>query len=229
MSDRNDQERDSSSLVLQSYQELYEFLTKPISNGSDKKVDDILKPRLAQLRKCTDPFGQPNAASKKSLESGKVKLADDTTLSVSDEDKQEALAVSARFQIDEIEALVLLRSCLIHAEHSTLGTNASTTWDADLKDALESYYFQQRLHVLRVFLPILTASGDPQHPFHVVATDAKQSIMPEDGPFALGLVNELDRRTRQTPPPSITSDPPVASRWARQACREQICLLEVLF
>ncbi|KAG8754018.1 hypothetical protein FRC12_011339, partial [Ceratobasidium sp. 428] len=229
MSDRNDLERDSSSLILQSYQELYEFLTKPISNGSDKKLDDLIKPRLPQLRKCMDPFGKPNLESKKSLESGKVKLADGTTLSVSDEDKQEALAVSTRFQLDETEALVLLRSCLIHAEHSTLGTNASTTWDSDLKDALESYYFQQRLHVLRVFLPILTASGDPEHPFHVVATDAKQSIMPDDGAFALDLVNELDRRTRQTLPPSITSDPHAASRWARQVCREQICLLEVLF
>ncbi|KAG9105059.1 hypothetical protein FRC06_000032 [Ceratobasidium sp. 370] len=229
MSDRNEQERDSSSLILQSYQELYEFLTKPISTGSDKKADDLLKPRLAQLRKCTDPFGRPSTESKKNLESGKVKLADDTTLSVSDEDKQEALAVSARFQINEVEALVLLRSCLIHAEHSTLGTNASATWDADLKDALESYYFQQRLHVLRVFLPILTASGDPQHPFHVVATDAKQSIMPDDGAFALDLVNELGRRTQQTLPPSVASDPHAASRWARQACREQICLLEVLF
>ncbi|KAG9126133.1 hypothetical protein FRC07_004781, partial [Ceratobasidium sp. 392] len=212
-----------------SYQELYEFLTKPVSNGSDKKVDNLIKSRLPQLRKCTNPFGPPNPESKKSLESGRIELADGTTLSVSDEDRQEALAVSARFQLDEIEALVLLRSCLIHAEHSTLGTTTSATWDADLKDALESYYFQQRLHVLRVFLPILTASGDPEHPFHVVATDAKQSIMPDDGAFALDLIDELDRRTRQTLLPSVASDPRAASRWARQGCREQICLLEVLF
>ncbi|QRV72805.1 nucleoporin [Ceratobasidium sp. AG-Ba] len=228
MSDRNE-EKESSSLILQSYQELYEFLSKPTSSGSDKKVDDLLKPRISQLRKCTDPFGQPNSESKKNLETGKVKLADGTTLSLSDEDKQEALAVSTRFQVDEIEALVLLRSCLIHAEHSTLGTTASATWDADLKDALESYYFQQRIHALRVFLPILAASGDPQHPFHVVATDTKQSIMPEDGTFALGLVEQLERRSRQTLPPSVTSEPHAASRWARQSCREQICALEILF
>lgn len=214
-----------------SYQELHELLSTPTSETSNKHIENVLQARLPQLRRCTDPFGKPSPQSKKSLESGQVKLADGSLTNVSDEEKQESLAISARFQLDEIEALVLLRSCFAHVDPSSLtsGSNGNATYDAELEGAIEEYYFEQRLHILRVFLPLLAASGDAQHMFHVPASDAKQSIMPDAETFALDLINELERRARQTLPASVVSDPATASRWARQATREQLCLLEVLF
>jgi nuclear pore complex protein Nup188 len=186
---------------------------------------------LPQLQKWVDPFGKPSPESKKRLESGEVKLVDGSTTRVSDEEKQESLKISARFQLDEVEALVLLRSCFAHADLSSLdsSTNGSTTYEAELEGALETYYFEQRHHLLRVFLSLLAASGDPDHPFHVPASDATQTLIPNYESFALDLLNELHRRAQQTLPPSITADPLTASRWARQAAREQLCLLEVLF
>lgn len=164
------------------------------------------------------------------MESGEVKLLDGTTTRVSDEEKQESLAISARFQLDEVEALVLLRSCFAHADPSSLYSGANgNTYEAELEGALETYYFEQRHHLLRIFLSLLAASGDPDHPFHIPASDATQSLMPSYESFALDLLNELGARAHKTLLPSVTSDSQAASRWARQVTREQLCLLEVLF
>ncbi|KDN50995.1 hypothetical protein RSAG8_00624, partial [Rhizoctonia solani AG-8 WAC10335] len=102
-------------------------------------------------------------------------------------------------------------------------------YESELQDALETYYFEQRHHLLRVFLSLLAASVDPNHPFHISATDTTQSLMPDYGTFSLDLLDEIERRARQPLPSSVTSQPLAASRWARQSIREQLCLLEILF
>lgn len=220
--------KETSSLILVSYRELHESL---LASRGLKNISNLLQARLPQLRKWADPFGKPSPESKKRLESGEVRLVDGSTTRVSDEEKQESLKISAQFQLDEVEALVLLRSCFAHADLSSLdsSTNGNATYEAELKDALETYYFEQRHHLLRVFLSLLAASGDPDHPFHVPASDAAQSLMPDYESFALELLDEISRRARQALPPSVTSDHLTASRWARQAAREQLCLLEILF
>lgn len=215
-------------LFTRSYRELHESL---LASRGLKNISNLLQARLPQLRKWADPFGKPSPESKKRLESGEVKLVDGSTTRVSDEEKQESLKISTQFQLDEVEALVLLRSCFAHADLSSLdsSTNGNATYEAELKDALETYYFEQRHHLLRVFLSLLAASGDPDHPFHVPASDTSQSLMPDYESFALELLDELGRRARQALPPLVTSDHLTASRWARQAAREQLCLLEILF
>ncbi|KAF8709175.1 Nucleoporin subcomplex protein binding Pom34, partial [Rhizoctonia solani] len=220
--------KETSSLILVSYQELHESL---LASDGLKNINNILQARLPQLRKWADPFGKPSPESKKALESGEVKLIDGSKTRVSDEEKEEALKISARFQLDEIEALVLLRSCFAHADPSSLDPDASghAAYESELQDALETYYFEQRHHLLRVFLSLLAASVDPDHPFHTPAIDATRSLMPDYGSFSLDLLNEIDRRTRQPLPLSIISQPSAASRWARQSIREQLCLLELLF
>ncbi|CAE6454335.1 unnamed protein product [Rhizoctonia solani] len=220
--------KETSSLILVSYRELHESL---LASDGLKNIHSILKARLPQLRKWTDPFGKPSLESKKALESGEVKLADGSKTRVLDEEKEEALKISTRFQLDEIEALVLLRSCFAHADPSSLGPDGSGhgAYESELQDALETYYFEQRHHFLRVFLSLLAASVDPNHPFHIPATDTIQSLMPDYGSFSLDLLNEIDQRARQPLPSPVTSQPLAASRWARQAVREQLCLLEILF
>ncbi|CAE6343262.1 unnamed protein product [Rhizoctonia solani] len=220
--------KETSSLILVSYQELHESL---LASDGLKNINNVLQARLPQLRKWADPFGKPSPESRKALESGEVKLIDGSKTRVSDEEKEEALKISARFQLDETEALVLLRSCFAHADPSSLDPDASghAAYESELQDALETYYFEQRHHLLRVFLSLLAASVDPDHPFHTPAVDATQSLMPDHGSFSLDLLNEIDRRSRQPLPPSIISQPLAASRWARQSIREQLCLLELLF
>ncbi|KAG8734269.1 hypothetical protein FRC11_006808 [Ceratobasidium sp. 423] len=220
--------KETSSLILVSYRELHESL---LASDGLKNIHGILRARLPQLRKWADPFGKPSPESKKPLESGEVKLMDGTKTRVSDEEKEEALKISARFQLDEIEALVLLRSCFAHADPSSLDPDASGhgAYESELQDALETYYFEQRHHLLRVFLSLLAASVDPDHPFHTPATDTTQNLMPDYGSFSLDLLNEIDRRARQPLPSSVASQPLAASRWARQSIREQLCLLEILF
>ncbi|KAH7343763.1 nucleoporin subcomplex protein binding to Pom34-domain-containing protein [Rhizoctonia solani] len=220
--------KETSSLILVSYRELHESL---LASDGLKNIHDILKARLPHLRKWADPFGKPSPESKKALESGEVKFIDGSKTRVSDEEKEEALKISARFQLDEVEALVLLRSCFAHADPSSLDPDAGGhgAYESELQDALETYYFEQRHHLLRVFLSLLAASVDTDHPFHAPATDTVQSLMPDYGSFSLDLLNEIDRRARQPNLSPMILQPSTASRWARQSIREQLCLLEILF
>ncbi|KAJ1308684.1 hypothetical protein OPQ81_004375 [Rhizoctonia solani] len=220
--------KETSSLILVSYRELHESL---LASDGLKNIHGILKDRLTQLRKWANPFGKPSSESKKALESGEVKFIDGSKTRVSDEEKEEALKISARFELDEIEALLLLRSCFAHADPSSLDPDANghSAYESELQGALETYYFEQRHHLLRVFLSLLAASVDPDHPFHTPAVEISQSLMPDYGSFSLDLLTEIDRRARQPLPSSVISQPLAASRWARQSIREQLCLLEILY
>ncbi|EIW76402.1 hypothetical protein CONPUDRAFT_168949 [Coniophora puteana RWD-64-598 SS2] len=101
-----------SNLVDVTYQQLHSILSGHIEGTSPDQVRDLLAPRVDTLRDVAWPFGRPSDASRKAVESGKVELPDGVVLTPDSVDKECVRALSERFDIDEIHALVLLRSFL---------------------------------------------------------------------------------------------------------------------
>lgn len=73
------------------------------------------------------------------------------------------------------------------------------------------------------------AHSGTQHPAHTLATELLPKIIPDAQTFAETLVKEYVRKTEQDLPAHATSNPQMASLWAKQNGKEQLVLLEVLF
>src|ERR1700723_1704227 len=94
-----------------SYSDLYEQIEGYIEPSNIAEITAILELRLDQLRNVTNPFGKPSDASKKEIQSGSVTLHDGVVVSVEGADEY-IFAISDKFQIDQVQALILYRSFL---------------------------------------------------------------------------------------------------------------------
>lgn len=195
------------------------------------QVADFLRPRIPQLRNVQEPFGKPSDASKKKVESGSVALRDGVILRVEDEDKQFIFALSKKFDIDEVDALVLFRSFLFNEGLPTTAESdtGSSILVEEFLERITSFYHAERLSMLRVLEPLFRANENPDEPFYVIATEYLPQIIPDATAFADMLISEYDRKTKAPLPESVSTDPKRASQWAKQNAKEQLIILEVLF
>jgi nuclear pore complex protein Nup188 len=196
-------------------------------------VDQVIEhvtPRLEQLRNIAEPFGKPSDASRKKIEGGAAVLNDGVTLRIDDADKDYVLAVSAKFQIDQIQALILLRSFLYNKGlPSSVGTNEDTSLVDELVAAITPFYFSERLSVLRVLLPLFRAKADPEDPLCEFASTFIPTLIPDGPKFAELLIAEYTRKTQARVSEQLNNNPREAAREAKQNSTEQLVLLEVLF
>ncbi|KAF9498863.1 hypothetical protein BDN71DRAFT_1384838 [Pleurotus eryngii] len=199
-----------SDLIDVSYQQLHTILCGRHEGTSPDQINDFLTPRISQLKSISEPFGKPSSASRKKIESGSVELPDKVVVRVEDADKDFVFAISSRFQIDEIQALILFRSFLFN---EGLG---DATMTEELLEAITPFYFEQRLHILRVLIPLLR--GDEN--------EILQKIIPDPRQFVSSLIAEYVRKSKEG---ASSDDPRTASKWAKQNLKEQLILLEVLF
>jgi nuclear pore complex protein Nup188 len=148
-------------LFCRTYAELHAQLDGHLENSSLNEISAILELRLEQLKNITEPFGKPSDASKKKIEAGSITLQDEVVICVEGADDY-IFAISNKFQIDQIQALILCRSFLY---------NGGTSGDVDelVKD-ITDFYFQERIHILRVLIPLFRAHSTTQHPAHTLAT-----------------------------------------------------------
>ena len=189
-----------------------------------------LDSRKKQLGNVTTPFGRPSAASKKIIESGSVTLLDGVVLHVEEADKEFIFAVSSKFEIDEIQALILLRSFLYNQGMPPISDPSSTsTMAAELVDAISAFFSSEYLHTFRVLIPLFRIRENADEPFHDVAFDILPTIIPDGPQFAQSIVSEYLRRTQAKLPEKYHQDPKGATLWAKQNLREELVLLEVLF
>lgn len=195
-------------------------------------MDQIIEhvtPRLEQLRNISEPFGKPSDASRKKIDGGAAVLNDGVTLRIEDADKEYVLAVSAKFQIDQVQALILLRSFLYNKGlPSTVGTKEDASLVDELLVAITPFYFSERLSVLRALLPLFRAKGDQDDPLCEFASTFIPTLIPDGPKFVELLLAEYARKTRTRIPETIRN-PREASREAKQNSTEQLVLLEVLF
>ncbi|KAK7058619.1 hypothetical protein VNI00_002255 [Paramarasmius palmivorus] len=223
-------QRERSSLVDVTYSHLHSALAGHIEGTSTEQIREFISPRLPQLKAAFDAFGKPSDASRKKVASGSVTLEDGVILRVEEPDKAFVFAISSAFNIDEIQALILLRSFLYNQglpQKPDGDSNASLV--EELVEAITPFYFSERLCLLRVFIPLFRAKENPSDPIHTISLDILPQIVPDGQAFAELLLSEYDRKAKEKLPSTVSNDPRAASRWAKQNGKEQVVVLEVLF
>ncbi|KAJ7242566.1 hypothetical protein B0H12DRAFT_1211807 [Mycena haematopus] len=219
-----------SNLIDVSYSQLHAILSGQQEGTTVDQIIEHVTPRLEQLRNIAEPFGKPSDASRKKIDGGTAVLNDGVTLRIEDADKEYVLAVSAKFQIDQVQALILLRSFLYNKGlPSTVGTNKDTSLVDELLVAITPFYFSERLSVLRILLPLFRAKGDQDDPLCEFASTFIPTLIPDGPKFVELLLTEYTRKTRARVPETTIRNPREASRDAKQNSTEQLVLLEVLF
>ncbi|KAJ7157192.1 nucleoporin subcomplex protein binding to Pom34-domain-containing protein [Mycena filopes] len=219
-----------SNLIDVSYSQLHAILSGQQDGTTVDQIIEHVTPRLEQLRNISEPFGKPSDASRKKIDGGAAVLNDGVTLRIDDADKEFVFAVSAKFQIDQVQALILLRSFLYNKGlPSTVGAKEDASLVEELLVAITPFYFSERLSVLRVLLPLLRAMGDPDDPLCEFATTFIPTLIPDGPKFAELIVSEYTLKTRARVPETMMRNPREAAREAKQNSAEQLVLLEVLF
>ena len=168
--------------------------------------------------------------SRKKVESASVTLHDGFVVTLDAGDKELAVAISDNFQIDQIQAVILLRSFFYNEGlPPNPGTNAGVTLVDELVEAITPFYFSERLALLRVLIPLFRANTNAVDPVRDVSEKVLPELFPDGLAFAESLIAEYVRKTQEKLPANISTDPRKASRWAKQNSKEQLVMLEVLF
>ncbi|KAG8865121.1 hypothetical protein FRB96_000010 [Tulasnella sp. 330] len=184
-----------------------------------------LEHRAPLLRRCIDGFPKPSTASRTLVTSGIVTLRDGTSLQVEEEDKEIVWEISGHLDLDEVEALTLLRLFIFNEGLSK--SQASTP--ALLLDALTEFYFEERLFAIRILGAMLRGKDNAADPYHELCTQIVSENLPRSQDFAREILKALVDRPIRSFPPSVTKDPRTTARWAKQNLKEQLCMLETFF
>ncbi|KAG6840409.1 hypothetical protein C0991_006880 [Blastosporella zonata] len=219
-----------SDLIDVTYQQLHSFLSGHHEGVHLDQIAEYLEPRKPQLKELSRPFGKPSDASRTVINKGSVTLADGVAVKIEEADKEFIFAISKHLEIDEIQALVLLRSFLYNEGLPPMAEDASSSsMVEELVDAITPFYHSERLFVFRSFIPLFRALEDPEDPIHSISTNFLNEIIPDRPAFVKSLIDEYVRKMKELLPESMSTNPKVASRWAKQNLKEQLVILEVLF
>jgi nuclear pore complex protein Nup188 len=184
------------------YQELHLILTGEREGLSREQVTAIIEPRVAQLKNITEPFGKPSDASKKSLDSGSVTLADGTKWPVDEIDKVAAIALSDHFQIDQIHALVLFRAFIYNEglPNEALA-NETGSFTEQLIKIITPFYLSERLSILRVLIPLFRANeSELDHAYDYATIFYPRSLRTVTVPLSSTLCPNINGRRKQPYP-----------------------------
>jgi nuclear pore complex protein Nup188 len=213
------------------YQQLHLLLSGNDVNTTPEQAEEILQARIHTLKDLQNPFGKPNPDSRKRVDSGSVTLRDGVLVRVEQADKDFIFAIGARFNIDEVEALILFRSFLYN-EGNVLQELESNGDDAFVKrvvDAFSMFYHSERRCLARLLIPIFRAQEHEPSFFHSQAATLLPQIIPDGPAFVRDIVTHYLDKTRAPLDEASANDPRLASRRAKENLRDQLVLLEVLF
>ncbi|KAG6836390.1 hypothetical protein H0H93_008535 [Arthromyces matolae] len=217
-----------SDLIDVTYQQLHSILSGHHEGVHPDQVAQYLEPRKGQLKNFVRPFGKPSDASRTVINKGSATLADGVVVKIEEADKEFIFAVSKTFEIDEVQALVLLRSFLYN-EGLPLKADDTNSMVEELVEAITPFYYSERLFVLRSYIPLLRALEDDETPMQPISTKFLDSLIPNRPAFVNSLLDEYVRKSEEPLPDSMNLNPKLASRWAKQLVKEQLVLLEVIF
>jgi nuclear pore complex protein Nup188 len=216
---------------LRTYQQLHLLLSGYEANTTPEQTEEILQARTDVLKNLREPFGKPNSESRKRVDKGSVTLRDGILVQVEQADKDFIFAISARFNIDEVEALVLFRSFLYNEGNvlQELESNGDDAFVQRVVDAFSPFYHSERRCIARLLVPIFRAQEDDHSFFHSQAAKILPLIIPDGPAFVKDVVDHYVGKTRAPLDGSSSNDPRLASRWAKENLRDQLVLLELLF
>jgi nuclear pore complex protein Nup188 len=194
--------------------------------------------RLPKLKKCFDPFSKPCPVSKAALSKDSFTFTDGVSVKIEPYQLDLSIKLSEKLALDEVEAFTFLRSFLYLQQYnytpSSNGEGFSKSADSEsaLLDAASDFYFEERIFILRVFIPLYRAYYEHDDPHHDLASDILKEVAPDTPKFIASIIAEYVRRTKQEVPPTIPhTGASLANRakLAKQIVREQICMIEVVF
>ncbi|KAG6871920.1 hypothetical protein C0995_014834 [Termitomyces sp. Mi166 len=217
-----------SDLIDVTYQQLHSVLSGHHEGVHLEQIAQYLEPRKRNFKDLARPFGKPSDASRAVINKGSATLADGVVVKIEEPDKEFIFAVSKNLDIDEVQALVLLRSFLYNEGLPPKAEDASSMVE-ELVEAIMPFYYSERLFVLRSLIPLLRALEDSEDPIHTIATKFLGELVPDRPAFVKSLIDEYVRKTKQVLPESMSLHPKIASRWAKQNVKEQLVALEVVF
>ncbi len=182
---------------------------------------------MDQLSNIENPFGKPSDASRKKIESGSVTLPDGVTLRTDITDKEYIYAISEKFQIDQVQALVLLRSFFYNEGIPPITSDTSIA--EELLEAITPFYLAERLAAMRLLIPLFRAQENHDNPLSGLASEFLNQIVRDGSNFVETLLSGYTRRTREVVPEGLRDKPKAATSWVKQGVKEQLVLLEILF
>ncbi|KAH9002466.1 hypothetical protein EDB86DRAFT_3125995 [Lactarius hatsudake] len=220
-----------SKLIDVTYQQLHLLLSGNDANTTPDQAEEILQARIHTLKDLQNPFGKPNPDSRKRVDSGSVTLRDGVLVRVEQADKDFIFAISTRFNIDEVEALVLFRSFLYNEGNilQELESNGDDAFVKRVVDAFSMFYHSERRCLARLLIPIFRAQEHEPSFFHSQAANILPQIVPDGPAFVRDVVTYYVDKTRAPLDEASANDPRLASRRAKENLRDQLVLLEVLF
>ncbi|KAH8118849.1 nucleoporin subcomplex protein binding to Pom34-domain-containing protein [Phellopilus nigrolimitatus] len=194
------------------------------------QITKILETRVERLKKISEPFDKPSDASKRKVESGSVQLTDGVMIQVENADKEVVFAISERFQIDQVDALVLLRSFLYNEGlPETPDSESKSSLIDELLAAITPFYFSERLHVARTLIALVKCQQSSTDAFSHGAHKLLPKIVTDQTDFVMKLISEFLRKAKLPIPAYASKDPKTISQWAKQNAKEQLVLVETLF
>ncbi|KAF8178012.1 hypothetical protein BJ912DRAFT_930157 [Pholiota molesta] len=219
-----------SDLIDVTYTSLHLTLSGQDGGLRPEQIPELkkrLEPRKKVLGSISEKFGKPSNASRKVIESGTVTLPDGVAIQVENADKEYVFAISDKFNIDEIQAFILLRSFLYN--QGLPATSGSDSMVVELVEAIGPFFSSEYLHTFRVLLPLFRAKENTEDPLYEIAVEFLPEAIPDGPKFAESIVDEYLRRTKAKLPEKFNEDPRAATAWAKQNLREPLVLLELLF
>ncbi|SPO30505.1 uncharacterized protein UTRI_06435 [Ustilago trichophora] len=111
--------------------------------------------------------------------------------------------------------------------HKSSQSSSTQTARADLLDAFNIFYFEERMYLLRTISSLIRITEDPQHDYFVLANSVLDLFA--DEAFALQCIHHFSSLVDLSLPESIRQQPRYSSLWAKQILREQFGLLEIVF
>ncbi|THV06572.1 hypothetical protein K435DRAFT_743696 [Dendrothele bispora CBS 962.96] len=217
-----------SDIIDVTYHQLHSILCGQTEGYSAAQVEKLLLPRINQLQSISEPFGKPSAASRKKIDSGSITLADGVVQYIEEADKAYIYAVSSAFDIDEVQAFILLRSFLYDQAVTFPDGIDSDKVKEDTIETFTPFYYSERLSVLRILIPLFRAKAVSE-PFHALFLSILPQVLRDSKEYEESLLAEYEVKLKEKIPEKFSKEPKAVARWVKQNSKEQLVLLEVLF
>ena len=217
--------------ALVPFHDIYEHLEGARQKHTSEDLQQLLEQRLPQLRSCGD-LCKPRAPSLRDTFMKKTQVEwHGHNLEVDALQRDLCVAISDRLDIDEVEALGMLRTFLDSEHRSVDALERTLTFSSegfdDFLDAFYVFYFEEQLALIRCTSALLRIAEDARNELFSTAMAVLDQL--EDADLARGCLQRFEEEMSKALPSSVAGDTHYASLWARHGLERQLALLEVAF